>query len=785
MRKLGVLFAFMFMLVVVPTASADITSVFDGKIPCTTQGNGQVWCSGPGGGSNAHLATVRSFDDTPIDVNVGFPDAEEFGPGPYPMAGYFHGFGGAKEGFGGDLQRFLDKGIAVFSMTDRGFRNSCGTDGWGGNPVTYNVNNDAIKALEDNGENCDNGFIHLMDTRYEVRDAQYMFGLLADENLIKPKKIGTVGASYGGGKSMALAALKNRIMLPNGSYAPWKSPDGKDMEIAAAAPIVPWTDFAYSLLPNGRTLDYIKDAPYTKPFGVMKIGIISALLPSGDNFSGDHGPVQPDFDILGWKALMEQGELSGPNPTAETMFREMTTHHSSYYIDDSVEPAPLLIAQGFQDDLFPIDEPLRYYNRSIAKHPNSTIQLLFADIGHPRAPLAGEFAQGRALDKEMGFQRVDAWFSHYLLDDNTPTPPNQVEVKTQVCPYSDPSGGPYTAPTWAAMAPGEVRLSDPTVRTIESDGGLDEGALGFTMLSDGCSQISELQEPGTVEYDFGTVPAGGITLMGAPTVVANVSVANGADSQIAARLLDINEQGQERLISRGLYRPDASGAQIIQLHGNGYKFEEGHKIRLQLLPKDGVVNFPISYARPSNNQQDVTIDDVDVRLPVMEEPGAAGGMVKTPLPKVLPAGAELAGAYSGTGSITIDQWTHRNDVVGKVSLKGPATVKGKTLTIKVTCKIGNDTCSKSALAFKGAPKKGKKGKGLVIAKKGGITATPGQTKTVKLNLTKEARKFFKDKKVRKRGKKKTVRGPNSLRAKVTIDGKAKGFATVKRVGKVK
>ena len=58
------------------------------------------------------------------------------------------------------------------------------------------------------------------------------------------------------------------------------------MEIAAAAPIVPPTDFAYSLLPNGRTLDYVKDSPYNAPFGVMKSGIVSALLPAGDNFSG-------------------------------------------------------------------------------------------------------------------------------------------------------------------------------------------------------------------------------------------------------------------------------------------------------------------------------------------------------------------------------------------------------------------------------------------------------------------------------------------------------------------
>jgi len=805
MRKLGVLLAFMFMFVAAPAASAAIPSVFDGKITCNVQGDGQRHCAGPGGATNAPLATVESFDNTPIDVNVGFPDATEFGDGPYPMAMYFHGFGGAKEGFGGDLQRFLDQGIAVFSMTDRGFRNSCGTDGWSGTPATYNPNNDAISALQTAGEDCSKGYIHLMDTRHEVRDAQYLVSILADEGLIQPKKIGAVGASYGGGKSMALAALKNRIMKLDGTYEAWKSPGGIDMEIAAAAPIVPWTDFAYALLPNGRTLDYALDAPYTQPFGVMKSGIISALLPSGDSFSGQIRtspqpptgdlnaatyPVDPNFDILGWKALMELGEPYGGTPTAELMFDEMTSHHSSYYIDDSVEPAPLLIAQGFTDDLFPVDEPLRYYNRTKSNYPDADISMLFADIGHPRAPLAGEFAQGRPADIEMGYERVDAWFGHFLKTGPAqgPKPPNQVEVKTQKCPYQDPSGGPFTASTWPQLSPGEVVLADPETRVIGSDAGLDDPVIKFSILNGGCVQMVQTAEPGTLEYNFGTVPAGGITLMGAPTVVADMSVPNGSASQVAARLLEISG-GQQRLISRAVYRPDESGYQVFQLHGNGYKFEAGTKIKLQLLPKDGIVGLGLaSYVRPSNDQQDVTVKDLEVRLPVMEEPGTGDGWVKSPQPKVLPAGVELAGDYAGIGSVSIDEWARRNDpdpVVGAVSLNGRLKVKGKFLTTKVTCKIGNDSCSKSTLIVKGAPKKGKKGKKLLVVKKGGLTANPGQTRTVRIKLTGKARKFFKDRKVRKRGKKMTVRGPKSLRAKVIINNRFTGFKTVKRVGKVR
>ncbi|MCB0868593.1 MAG: hypothetical protein KDB48_07835, partial [Solirubrobacterales bacterium] len=122
---------------------------------------------------------------------------------------------------------------------------------------------------------------------------------------------------------------------------------------------------------------------------------------------------------------------------------------------------------------------------------------------------------------------------------------------------------------------------------------------------------------------------------------------------------------------------------------------------------------------------------------------------------------------------------------GDLALAGKLTVKGKHLTVKLTCRIGNDTCRRANLVIKGAPKKGKKGKGILIVKKSGLAANPGQTKTFRIKLTSKARKFFRDRALRKRGKVRTVRGPKSLRSKVTINGKSAGFKAVKRVGKVK
>src|SRR5260370_182313 len=153
-----------------------------------------------------------------------------------------------------------------------------------------------------------------MDTRFEVRDLQYLSGLLVDPDpttgarVVDPQRIGATGASYGGGLSLMLATLKDRIMCggsetqataacknhSDGDLVPWTSPAGTPMHTAAAAPIVPWSDLIYSLVPNGRTLDYTIAQPadaYT-PVGIEKQSFVSGLYASGVA-SGHYAPPSP------------------------------------------------------------------------------------------------------------------------------------------------------------------------------------------------------------------------------------------------------------------------------------------------------------------------------------------------------------------------------------------------------------------------------------------------------------------------------------------------------------
>ena len=275
-RRLVTLAAVLGVFAIPPAAQAAIPNIPNGAggdITCTVQGGanaGERWCSG----------IYTTFDGSPIDINVAFPPAPASGPdGDFPIIGLFHGWGGSKlaHGNGG----WVDDGYAFFSMSDRGWGLSCGgTDPKRLQPV------------------CQNGYNHLMDTRIEVRDAQEIFesladraatGALAGEGLIDPQKIGVTGGSYGGGISMALAALKNRKMVPanDGTLIPWQSDGGKAMRIAAAQPDIPWTDLAYSLQPNGHTLDYVVDSPYMERgrIGVMKQSFTAGLYALGQALS--------------------------------------------------------------------------------------------------------------------------------------------------------------------------------------------------------------------------------------------------------------------------------------------------------------------------------------------------------------------------------------------------------------------------------------------------------------------------------------------------------------------
>jgi hypothetical protein len=630
MRRLVLLMVVGSMLLAVGSAQASPLSVFKGAVKCSSQPDGVRFC-----GSliiNRVPVPVRtlatSWDGTAVDVNFALPRASGKHHGPYPLVMLFHGYGGSKLGLGNtgggigsaisSMQPWLNAGYATFSMSDRGFGESCGTA----------ASRASVPARE-----CAHGYNHLLDTRYEVRDAQYFAGVLSDEGLVSPTRIAAIGGSYGGGMSMSLAALKNRVMLPSGRLVPWRSPKGKRMRIAAAAPFIPWTDLGAALVPNGSTLDYVANAPYRGRYGVMKDSYVNALYLTGCNTPTTYcTTTNPNWDLGAWRTRLNQGEpYTGSLVTR--ILHQTTTYHSSYYINHSEPPAPLLIANGWTDDLFPADEALRFYNRTKTQYPDAPVSLFFGDWGHPRA-------QNKAADIARYVTAVDRWLNYYVRGHGH-RPFQGVEALTETCPGTASSGGPYGASDWAHLSPGEVRLTSARAQTILPNAGSPAIGVTFNPISaPACATAPGATQPGTATYRLGV--RRGFTMVGSATVIADFTLP-GATSQVAARLLDVAPNGMETLISRGLWRPKVSGQpvrQVFQLHPGGWHFAPGDTVKLELLPNDA------PYGRASNGQRTVRVSHLQLRLPTVNHPGTDGGLVKKRLPKFLPPGYVLAREFT-------------------------------------------------------------------------------------------------------------------------------------------
>jgi dienelactone hydrolase len=592
-------------------------------IPCTAQSDRTRVCHGTFSSSGGSDLRLQSFDGQPLALYLTLPPAPASGAdGPYPLIIQSHGWGVPPTGptdsqyFGPTADAWAQAGYAVLQLAARGFGDSCGSV--------------PSRAADPTG--CQSGYIRLDDERYEAHDAQFATGLLVDEGVADPNRIGATGESYGGGVSLELATLKDRVMNPDGTLSAWTSPGGTPLHVAAAAPVIPWSDLTYSLMPNGRTLDYAVTGPTAdlSPIGVEKQSFVSGLFAEG-NTNGFYAPAATNSqaDLTTWYAELNAGEPYDGNPQDEAIATQIAQYHSPYYLLAGAygfsreSPAPLLIANGFTDDLFPVDEAVRFYNLEHSLYPTDPISLLDGDFGHMRA-------QNKPGDEALLSTAIQNLFAYYLKGTG-PQPQSSATATIETCPSTAPSGGPYTASSWSGLHPGEVDYSSSAAHTISSAAGNPAISRAIDPIAgDGaCATVSSSdQGSGVATYRLPAATGNGYTLLGSPTVIANLNV-TGQFPIIAARLWDVDPStGNETLVARGVYRLDSSapdGLQVFQLHPGAWHFAAGHIPKLELLGQDS------PYVRTSNGQFSISISGLELRVPVHEAPGTAPG-VRAPLP---------------------------------------------------------------------------------------------------------------------------------------------------------
>jgi fermentation-respiration switch protein FrsA (DUF1100 family) len=603
-------------------------------LSCVVQPDRVRFCQG-----NGSTDRVPSWDGTPLDADVTLPPT---GRGPFPTIVMLHGWGNDKTSFestdvvgkgynaGAGTYKpvtyhynndyYARQGYAVLTYSARGKGKSCGGDG-------------APRAQTQTGP-CANGFIRLADQRYEVRDTQYLLGLLVDQKVARPGALGATGISYGGGQSLTLAYLKDRVRCAglsvpgdpctghaDGSLIPWTSPRGTRLSITAAHPRWFWSDLTSALMPNGRFLDFrpSTNGSSRSPVGVEIASFLNGLLATGTAGGYVVAPQAPGgafspWDLTSYGVAFNAGEPYGSQ--AKAVVDEIAAYHQGYGIPNNA-PAPLLLESGWNDELFPPAEALRVYNALRSRHPGADVSLQFGDVGHSHG------SNKQAVNRHFNDQAA-AFFAAHLQRRGPAPQRGGVTAFTTTCPAAARDGGPYAASSWNGSHPGAVRFGAAAAQSVLSHGGNPATSAQFDPIanSSGCKTVPAETAPGTAVY---TTRSNGFTMLGLPTVTASIAT-TGLGGQLDARLWDVKPDGQQLLVTRGTYRllDNQTGRITFQLHGNGYRFEAGHTAKLELLGSDS------PYYRPSNSPFAVTITNLDLALPVVESPRKGSQVRRNP-----------------------------------------------------------------------------------------------------------------------------------------------------------
>ena len=316
------------------------------------------------------------------------------------------------------------------------------------------------------------GYIRLMHNAYEVRDAQYLLGQLADDGVIEPQKIGATGGSYGGGISIALGALRNRTQLPNGALVPWTSPLGKPMRDRRHVPEFTWSDLADGAEPERQLarLRRRRAVPRRRP--PRSASRSRAGTPRSTSAAWRSGYYAP----VGHRSVRRHHRLEGADRHRRPVRRQPggrrrwspssppTTRR--YYIDDSHRARAR--AAGQRLERRPV--PGRRVAPLLQQGPREAPERADLDVP-PRLrpqPARGRGLRGRPRGADGGRERV----ARLLRQGRRAEPADArggVDILTSKCPVNS-AGTRYHAPTWAQLAPGEIRVDGAAAQTIVAPG---------------------------------------------------------------------------------------------------------------------------------------------------------------------------------------------------------------------------------------------------------------------------------------------------------------------------
>jgi predicted acyl esterase len=297
--------------------------------------------------------------------------------------------------------------------------------------------------------------------------------------------------------------------------------------------------------------------------------------------------------------------------------RGLTAFRGSYYQPQrwraqarAGDEVAVFSIQGWTDDLFTSVESFRQYTQLKAIDPAWPVAVAMADVGH-----------SRARNPDGTWQRLNGRANAFLAAHLAGRRGESGVTSERTVCHGD-SGevvGPVATPealatgTWSVSFPGGALA--PGSGSLDPDGAATDPIVGPQAVPGECRTSQAREWPG--RYTARTAPLDRArTYAGIGTVALPYRLAAPSTTTVTARLWDEAQDGSAVLVDRGVYRIDppaydgVAGTLRLPLYGDHWRFEAGHRLRLDLAQVDEP-----SFRRPTIANA-VTFGEPRLRLPV-------------------------------------------------------------------------------------------------------------------------------------------------------------------------
>lgn len=420
------------------------------------------------------------------------------------------------------------------------------------------------------------------------------------------------------------------------------------------------------------------DCPGTlTPIGMPKTSIVGVLYLTGNNPNGDHTTFSPDitesFTCLQGTYPLEANPACAR--TLDVILPEFLRERSAYYqndffaniIGDASYRIPIFNAGTLTDPLFPAYENRRMANRLLAAVPTYPIKQYYGDYQHFVQNKAKEWGDLCGADHHVcnladhgGFAginsdpgtlfrrgvttRLNRFIDNYAgpaggytgvpAGDTAP----DVTASLQVCGSDNAFGvpgdepGPTVGPaaTFEALAPNALTAEMPGVQETtskvlpNSHAANSDPVANFLSNSGTCPAATDVAGVGVASYSTDPLPSQ-VTMVGATKVTVDftTSPASPLGFQLNARLYDVFPSGKAVMVDRGPRRvtdQEIAGHQVTyELHGNGWRFPAGHRVRIEIAQDDD------PFVKSSTAPSSATLTRAHLEAPIVEGSIFVGG----------------------------------------------------------------------------------------------------------------------------------------------------------------